>query len=110
MEVNPRTEINVVKKAGTISFIPCFGVLGKLLSQLNYIFAAESLRFLQEQFFLVLSDYMSRKWHEEGQHGGNREHRVRLEESETENCIYDRALQSFKNSSSDEPDHFPLKH
>lgn len=48
MEANPRTEIEVVKKAGTISFIPCFGVLGKLLSQLNYIFGAKSLRFLQE--------------------------------------------------------------
>lgn len=48
MEANPRTEIEVVKKAGTISFIPCFGVLGKLFSQLNYIFGAKSLRFLQE--------------------------------------------------------------
>lgn len=48
MEVNPRTEIKVVKKAGTVSFIPCFDVFGKLLSQLNYIFGDESLRFLQE--------------------------------------------------------------
>lgn len=42
--------------------------------------------------------------------GIEQQHRVRFEESKMENCMYDRALPSFKNSSNDESDHFPLKH
>lgn len=41
---------------------------------------------------------------------GTEKHKVRFQESKMENCMYGRAIPNFKNSSSDEPDHLPLKH